>query len=481
MALTPQAAIAQNRFGLGARPGEAEPADARRALLDQFERFTPRDAAWAAVAPSGPALATAFAAQRDARTLDPQARRDAQDALRRAARDDYQNAVQARVASALVTPAPFIERLTHFWANHFALSVEKAAITGLAGAFELEAIRPHVLGRFEDLLLAVERHPAMLLYLDQSRSVGPDSPLGLRASASAAASGEERRRRGLNENLAREILELHTLGVRSGYTQADVTEFARALTGWSIAGEGAPARPPPARRGEAARVDPAAPTEPGGFEFRADMHEPGDRVVVGARYAAAGEAQAVAILRDLAVAPATARHVATKLARHFAGDAPPAALVARLEAAFLRSRGDLPSVYRALIESPEAWAAAPVKFKTPWDWTLSGLRALGRRDTQGLQPAQLMTQLGQPVWRPGSPAGWDDIAASWASPDALVKRVELAQRLAARAGNSVDPRVLAPAVLALGEDSPTLGAVARAESGASGLALLLVSPDFLRR
>lgn len=479
MALTQDAAIALNRFGLGSRPDDPVASDPRRALLEQLARYRPQDESWVEVRPSGATLAASIAAQSDARSLAPQQRREAQDALRREARDAYQAAVQARVTSALVTPAPFVERLTHFWANHFALSVDKAAIVGLAGAFELEAIRPHVMGRFEDLLLAVERHPAMLLYLDQARSIGPDSPLGRRSSANVAASGEEQRRRGLNENLAREILELHTVGVRSGYTQADVTEFARALTGWSIAGEGPAARAMPARRNAAAQaVQPAAP---GSFQFQPAMHEPGERTVLGVRYPAAGEGQGVAILRDVAAAPATAQHVATKLARHFAGDAPAPALVARLADTFRRTRGDLPSVYRVLVESPEAWTTGPVKFKTPWDWMLSGLRALGRRDVKGLQAAQLMTQLGQPVWRPGSPAGWDDIAASWAAPDALVRRVELAQRLAARAGNSVDPRALAPAVLALEADSPTLAAVSRAESGASGLALLLVSPDFLRR
>ena len=387
--------------------------------------------------------------------------------------------VEARVRSALVTPAPFVERLVHFWSNHFALSIEQNAVTGLAGAFEAEAIRPHVLGRFEDLLLAVERHPAMLLYLDQTRSIGPGSPAGQRANANALRTGNGQRR-GLNENLAREILELHTLGARSSYGQADVTEFARALTGWGIAEETSP-RPAPARRAQAALPEPEQPAEPGTFQFQPAQHEPGERTVLGRRYAAGGEAQGAAILRDVAAQPATAHHIATKLARHFGGDQPPEALVRRLEATFVRTRGDLPAVYRTLVESPETWAPQPLKFKTPWDWMLSGLRALGRRDLQGVQPVPVMTQLGQPVWRPGSPAGWDDIAASWAAPDALVRRVETAQRLAARAGNAVDPRALAPLVLPGTLTDATRTAVGRAESGASGLALLLVSPDFLRR
>ncbi|RZL93997.1 MAG: DUF1800 family protein, partial [Variovorax sp.] len=198
------------------------------------------------------------------------------------------------------------------------------------------------------------------------------------------------------------------------------------------------------------------------------------------RYAAGGEAQGAAILRDLAASPATARHVSTKLARHFAGDTPPPALVARLESTWLRTRGDLSALYRVLVESPEVWNADAAKFKAPWDWLLSSLRALGRRDTRGMQPAQLMNQLGQPVWRPGSPAGWDDLAASWAGPDALVRRVEFAQRLAGSAG-AVDARALAPQVLPGALSAATAQAIARSESPASGLALLLVSPEFLRR
>lgn len=458
----PDTAIALNRFGLGARPDEPAPADARQALLQQFGSYQPRNEAWASLPAAADTLAANLALQQALRGQDEMARRDAQQARRRALQGDYQAGVAARVQSALTTPTPFVERLVHFWSNHFALSVDKIAVTGLAGAFEAEAIRPHVLGRFEDLLLAAERHPAMLLYLDQARSIGPGSPAGLRANADTPG------RRGLNENLAREILELHTLGVRSGYTQGDVSSFAQALTGWSIAG-----------------LTPRAPGQadagPGNFVFLPRLHEPGERSLLGRRYAAGGEAQSRAMLRDLAAAPATARHLATKLARHFAGDQPAEALVQRLADAYTASGGDLPAMYRVLVESPEPWAAQPLKFKTPWDWLLSSLRALGRRDLQGLQAAGLLTQLGQPTWRPGSPAGWDDQAAAWAAPDALVRRVELAQRMAARAGNALDPRALASTVLPGVLSEATQSALAGAESGATGLALLLVSPDFLRR
>jgi uncharacterized protein (DUF1800 family) len=456
------ASIALNRFGLGARPDESPPADSRGWLLNQFARYEALPAPWAAQPRTGVQLAQYLADQRAVRTASEDSKPAARQMLRRDARDDYLGAVGARVASTLDTPAPFVERLVHFWSNHFAVSIDKQSVVNLAGAFEADAIRPHVLGKFEDMLLAAVRHPAMLLYLDQANSVGPESPAGRRAAVRDPA-----RRRGLNENLAREILELHTLGVRSGYTQADVSEFARALTGWSIAG--GPAGNAPVQNPDNV------------FQFIAGIHEPGSRTVLGRAYPQEGEAQALAILRQLAGTQATARHIATKLARHFVADEPPPAVVHRLAVAFENSGGHLPTLYRALIDSPEAWQIQTPKFKTPWEWAVSGLRGLGRRDLPGMQMAALMTQLGQPVWRPGSPAGFDDIAASWAAPDALVRRVEAAHRMATQAGDAIDARALAPRLLpgALGE--ATAGAIARAESPASGLALLLVSPEFLRR
>jgi uncharacterized protein (DUF1800 family) len=275
--------------------------------------------------------------------------------------------------------------------------------------------------------------------------------------------------RGLNENLGREIMELHTLGVRTGYTQADVTEFARALTGWTVSG---------IARGPVARLIGGAP---GQFQFAEALHEPGDRVIMGKTYRAAGEDQAKHVLRDLAVNPATARHIATKLARHFAGDDPPQPMVDRLSSAFLASGGDLPTVYRAVIDSPEAWAPQPVKFKTPWEWSVSALRAVGQKELDPTIAAAMLKQLGQPTWQPGSPAGWDDIAASWAAPEALMRRVEIAQRFASHAGSSVDARALAEKVLPGALTESTRSAIARAESPQEGLALLLVSPEFVRR
>jgi uncharacterized protein (DUF1800 family) len=260
-------------------------------------------------------------------------------------------------------------------------------------------------------------------------------------------------------------MELHTLGVRSGYTQADVTEFARAMTGWSVDGLG------PGRAGG----------DPNQFVFRPAQHEPGARTILGKRYDQQGEDQARAALIDFANSAATATHIATKLARHFAGDAPPPVMVARLADSFANSRGDLPTVYRTLIASPEAWVETPPKFKTPWEWTISSLRGLGRRQVGAMQIAALQTQLGQRVWKPGSPAGWDDVAASWSGSDALLRRVEIAQQLAAPLGQTLDARVVAPRILPASLSTATADQIARSESPAGAIALMLVSPDFLRR
>jgi uncharacterized protein (DUF1800 family) len=452
-------AIALNRFGLGARPDEPTPADPPRWLLSQLDAYQALPAPWQPVPRSSALVQTWLAQQRAVRQAPDGEKSGVREAYLRQARGHHVEAVGARASSALQSAAPFVERLVHFWSNHFAVSVDKLLVVGLAGGFEADAIRPHVQGRFEDLLLAVVRHPAMLLYLDQAQSIGPGSRAGLRSAA------RQQRQRGLNENLAREILELHTLGVRSGYTQDDVTEFARALTGWTLPGDEAP------------QTDQAAL-----FRFVPALHEPGARTVLGRAYAEGGEQQARAILHDLATAPATARHIAAKLARHFVADDPPPALVQRLADTFQRTAGDLPSLYRELVAAPEAWQPAPAKFKSPWEWAVSGLRALGRRELPGTQAGNLLNQLGQPVWRPGSPAGYDDVTATWAAPDALLRRVEVAQRLATQAGDTVDARALAPRVLpggALGAD--TAGAIARADSGGTALALLLLSPEFLRR
>ncbi|WP_448661144.1 DUF1800 family protein [Sphingomonas sp. CJ20] len=492
------ASIALNRFGLGAVPGQQAGADPRKWLIAQFDRYDPRPPAIArapgsrqvaeaiaayveqarllrlnrtpaaapvappaaAVPPPGEQMAAAAAMSKPA----PEPRTPAQEARRAAqkvAQDQYSLMVQARAESAFATDTPFVERLVHFWANHFAVSADEFRLIGLAGTLEFEAIRPHVLGRFGDMLNAVERHPAMLIYLNQAESVGP-------GSAVATQRGRRGRRLGLNENLAREIMELHTLGVRTVYTQADVTEFARAMTGWTVDGLGRAA-------GKQSAGGPV-----GSFAFLEQLHEPGTRTILGRQWDQQGEAQAASVLDMLATHPATARHIATKLARHFAGDDPPPTLVARLEKAFLKSGGDLPTVYRTLIDSPECWVDRPVKFKSPWEWSVSAMRALGNRP-QGKGTQGLLAQLGQPVWKPGSPAGWEDVSGSWAGPDAVMRRVEASERMAQRTRDMVDPRARVAELFPGAVTPATTQAIARAESPSQGIALMLASAEFMRR
>ena len=462
-----EGARALSRFGLGGLGDQDPPGNPRAWLEAQFKAYQPRPAALAA-APSTAAMIELLVAARD----DRRARKEesaqpgtqmkgADDTVPgpfRPLRDAYVEAAGMRTNAALASPAPFIERLVHFWSNHFAISIDKAATLGFAGPFEFEAIRPHVLGTFGELLSAAEHHPAMLLYLDQAESIGPDSMLGART----ARRGKQR---GLNENLAREILELHTLGVRTGYSQDDVTEFARALTGWTVGG----LAKQPALRGPGPQ-----------YWFAEAIHQPGARSIMGKRYGQSGEAQAQAVLDDLAVHPATARHIATKLARHFAADVPPPALIARLEQTFLTTRGDLPALYRVLIAAPEVWGGA-AKFRNPWDWTLAALRVCQIKAVPAKSAATTLQQLGQAIWKPGSPAGYDDTAASWAGPDALVRRVEVAQRLAQRSGAGSDARKLAQRLFGSELSTATAAAIQRAESGEQALALLLSSPEMMRR
>ncbi len=345
------------------------------------------------------------------------------------------------------------------------MSIDKVVVLGIAGSMEREAIRPHVLGRFSDLLMAVEKHPAMLLFLDNAQSIGPNSPAAQRFGRRAAQGG---RQLGLNENLAREILELHTLGVDGGYTQTDVTSFAKVITGWSAGVLRA------AFGGQAG-------VQQGEFTFRENIHEPGAQTVFGRRYAQSGVAQCEAVLRDLAASPATAQHLATKLARHFVADEPPPALVQRLAAVYLKSGGDLPSVYNALIDAPEGWATATAKYKTPSDYVLSTYRALQLPLPEGPQLLGAFQMLGQTQFMPGSPAGWPDRSADWDGSAALIKRIELANTVAQRVGNRIDAAAVAPQILGGALTDATRQSIARAESGAQALVMLLTSPEFMRR
>ncbi|HET9329509.1 MAG TPA: DUF1800 domain-containing protein [Steroidobacteraceae bacterium] len=459
------AAIAANRFGLGARPGElaAIGGGGRDWLRAQLAGAPPQLAA-AGLRSSTDILAAALELRRElqtARQADaPGAAADPLQKLPQFLRPIYAGEVTARLQQAVTSERPFLERLTQFWANHFAVSIDKQFLAGLAGSFEREAIRPHVLGNFADLLLAAETHPAMLLYLDNYLSVGPHAPAALRA-----ARRDAQRKVGINENLAREILELHTLGVGGGYSQGDVTTFAAVLSGWSIGGEGGRFRG----------------GVPGQFLFRPELHEPGAKVVLGTRYRDDGFGQGVAVLRDVARSRATAQFIATKLARHFVADEPPAAAVARLADAFHSSGGDLSRVYHALLDVSEAWDSGLAKYKSPSDYVLSAYRGLGLPADAGHAPLAPFELLGQRTWSPGSPAGWPDRSADWDGAAALMKRIQWAQALGERLGGRCDAVALAPELLGANLSAATRGALAHAASAAQALTLLLAAPEFMRR
>jgi len=465
-----QGAIAATRFGLGARPGELAGigSDAKGWLLAQIRREG-ADQPQTNPDTAAKRIQDFRVYRRDQRDMrraaggDTPPERDPVQIAARLIRDGAAHDFLARARLAATTPAGFRERWAMFWANHFTVSGVKLVTGTVAGPFEQETIRPRVFGRFEDLLVASTQHPGMLLYLDQAQSIGPNSQAAAflkrrpRAAERVGVGG------GLNENLAREILELHTVGVDGGYSQGDVTEFARALTGWSVGG----LREAEDRRGR--------------FVFRAAAHEPGARTVMGKTYPAGDALQAGAILADLAAHPATARHLSRKIARHFVADEPAPALVARLEQAWLGSRGDLAVVARALVEAPEAWEPAPAKFKTPYEFLISSWRAIGGQPGAIEHLAQPLNALGQRPYSPPSPKGWDDIAAPWAAPDALIKRMTWTEGFSAVVAGELDPDAVARGALGA-RLSPTVEkAVARAESREEALSILLMSPEFQRR
>ena len=469
-----QAVLALHRFGLGPRAGSiaAMASDPRGALLAELDRPGAGRISDADLLTSGVAARAAFAFQ-EARRAARQAERAAQPATAPGSgapemkdqtppasaprpnpgpslpQQIYLAEAKARIHAALAAEIGFVERLVWFWSNHFCVSADKGNVRQICGAYEREVIRANVLGRFGDMLLAAESHPAMLIYLDNARSIGPDSMAGLR------------QKRGLNENLAREILELHTLGVRTVYTQDDVTRFANVITGWTVV----PFRQDPVRGGE--------------FEFNPRMHQPGAQTVVGKSYPDGGLEQGRAVLAALARHPATAKHVATKLARHFVADEPPPALVDRLAKRFLATQGDLKEMAKALVAAPESWETPRAKLKRPGEWVVAALRAVGVTPAEIGPVMQAHNLLGEPLWRPSAPKGFADESAPWL--DGLAQRLDIANQFARRLGADADPRQVFEEVLAPLASAETRQAITRAESRPQALALLFMAPEFQRR
>lgn len=358
----------------------------------------------------------------------------------------------ARLQRAMMVDCGFTERLVVFWSNHFCISASKGELARMwAGAFEREAIRPHVLGRFADMLKAVEQHPAMLFFLDNQQSLGPDSRAG------------QNRKRGLNENLAREIMELHTLGVGGGYTQEDVTSLARIITGWTFAG----------RQGQLGA--------PGSFVFNANAHQPGPQRLLGKTYEATGLAQGEAALADIARHPSTANFIATKFVRHFVADDPPQAVVARLRDVFIKTDGDLKALATALVDSDEAWKAPLTKMRSPYDFLVASGRLLARVPEDPGGYLGNLNLLGQPLWTPAGPNGFPDTSAAWAAPEGMKLRLDIASQMGARLGPNIDPLDLLEFAAADAASTETRRTIERAESRQQALALLLMSPEIQRR
>src|SRR5438552_12103023 len=435
MALDPkaQAALALHRFGVGPRAGSiaAIASDPRGALLAELDRPGAGRVSDADLLTSGAAARVAFAYQQAQRAAR-QAERAAQPATAPGSggapemkdqtppasaprpnpgpsvpQQIYLAEAKARIDAALGAEIGFVERLVWFWSNHFCVSADKGNVRQICGAYEREVIRANVLGRFGDMLLAVESHPAMLFYLDNARSIGPASMAGLR------------QKRGLNENLAREILELHTLGVRTVYTQDDVTNFANVITGWTVV----PFRQDSVLGGE--------------FIFNPRMHQPGGQTVIGTSYPGGGVEQGRAVLAALARHPATARHLASKLARHFVADEPPPAPVDGPAKRFLATQGDLKETARALVAAPEAWEAPRAKLKRPGEWVIAALRAVSAAPAEIGPVMQAHNLLGEPLWRPSAPKGFADKSAPWL--DGLAQRLDIANQFARRFGAEADP------------------------------------------
>lgn len=428
--MDPRTAQALVRFGLGRRGSEPLPPDPTAWLLDQLQQPDPVRLT------EPPTAADGLVALREDRATKPPPGQSRSRAL-------FKVQAAAQLANAVTTPAPFRERLVWFWTNHFVVSVRRGQCAAVVAAFVEEAIRPHVTGRFSDMVLAVMRHPAMLLYLDNASSFGPDSLLG------------QRTHRGLNENLARECLELHTVSPLAGFSQADVTAFAKILTGWSI----------------------ELKADPPGFRYRPFAHEPGVQTVLQQPFTP-DEAGGVAALAFLATHPATHRFLATKLVRHFVADDPPPEAVRRIEAVLRDTSGNLGAASAALVQL-DAACQPHTKLRTPIEYVIASVRALDVAPDQ-LPLLGILAGLGQPFWSAPAPNGWPDQAADWAAPEAMLRRIDWASGFAARIGDR-DVMQIAEATVGPLLRPETSDSIRRAGSRREAMTLLLTCPEFQRR
>ena len=342
---------------------------------------------------------------------------------------------EAKLLRAIYSDRQLDEVMTDFWFNHFNVFIGKGPDRYMINAYEREVIRPHALGKFKDILAATAKSPAMLFYLDNWQSVGPNSELALygpgrfrgpRGRFARPRPQAKNRPSGLNENYAREIMELHTLGVDGGYTQKDVTELAKVLTGWSI----------------------ERPQLGGEFKFNERAHEPGPKYVLGRKIGERGEKEGEEMLDILAHHPSTARFISRKLAMRFVSDNPPQALVDRMAETFLKKDGDIREVLRAMFHSPEFWAADAyrAKMKTPFEFVASAARASGADIQNALPLVGTLNRMGMPLYAMQPPTGYSMKAEAWVNSSALLNRMNFALQLASGRlpGTSLDPQALIP-------------------------------------
>lgn len=518
--------MAAIRFGYGFRPGEAA-AQNKDDLLKQVnaDARAPVSFPVGGIEQRHQVIADLQANLRDLRQSgdDDQTRRERRKVLQKQAQGTFQQDANARLLQAVMSPNGFHERLSTFWTNHFSTSANKSLpMRLLVPLYEAEAIRPRIGGRFADLLRSATEHPAMLIYLDQVESLGPDSKGGMR------------QKKGLNENLGRELLELHTLGAGSGYTQADVRAAAMVLTGLTI---------------DRQEMDMA---------FRPNIAEPGRHEVLGVSYGGDRRRPGdyLAMLDDLAANPKTAAHICRKLAVHFVADQPDDGMIAAMTGAWKKTDGDLRAVYGAMLDHPAAWANEGAKARQPFDFVVAGLRALNagsgdgtvaaffkdndqdddaqtmsgqgnmapsapdmggamnggaRGDMKGadtaagggpsmidpgdedrvkrrkaMQTARALGQgalrrMGQPIWLPPSPAGFEESFSAWITASQLAERLGWARRATAQFGQGLDPREFLRATLGDAARDDTIRVVSQAPNKTTGLMLALASPEFNRR
>ena len=456
------AAIATQRFGLGPRPNEIAAINhhAEGWLLRQlsmspalsFDTSLPDSAHILAAQTQYKQANKAYKKQQQANAVESNTMA-ATETQNKTPKDPsyafYKQLTADALQQAIVSENSFNWRCLDFFSNHFSVTAQGSVMTGLCATLEREAIAPNLFGRFEDLLLAVCKHPAMLIYLNNENSIGPSTRYA-------------KKNRGLNENLAREILELHTLGVNGGYQQQDVTELAKGITGWSVAKPGKDKQQ--------------------GFIYRAKKHEPGTRLLLGKSYAEQGLQQGELMLKALANHASTARLISTKIVQSFISDQAPTQLVDHLTAAWHASKGDLKVVFKALISHPRAWQVQQQKYKTPREYVVSTYRTLASKRLSIKQAQSALKTLGQQPFKAGSPAGYSDQQRDWDGASALMARINWVSQLAGKKRlEKINIDTLIETSFANTLSTNSYQMITRAESRQQALILLLLSPEFLTR